>query len=427
VFGYPLDKDVFTLIESSLSDRLKALGVKIGTQELPPPKPRDLRGIEHTLAGTWSSNLYGETFVVEDSYPQDYKYGNHPLRIHTPPEIIALWAKEPQLADIRPQEYAFIDIETTGLSGNAGTYAFLIGVGRFQENVFHLAQFFLQDPSAEAAQLAGLDEFTHGCRSLVTFNGKAFDIPVLRTRYRMQGFTFPLLNISHVDLLHLARRLWRERLPSRTLIDLEAQVLNIIRTMEDVPSWVIPQLYLDYLNTGDARFLKSVFYHNAKDVLSMVSLFNHIADLLTDPLNRPETTAIDLYGIAKLYETLHQRRHAVAIYTQSLTLGLPTELHLQTLISLSSLYKQLDDMQAAVPLWEEAACVGHIEACIELAKHYEHLKKDELNALAWTEKALHILNNKEMSRAERLSWQEKIEHRHVRLARKIQQNLKSSH
>jgi uncharacterized protein YprB with RNaseH-like and TPR domain len=416
------------VLDQSLFERLKAMGVRIGMQDLAPPaiKPRIVNNLTQILPGEWRSTLYGETYVVSTIYPEDHCHGRHPLRIHTPPEIIALWAKEPLLADIPPEDYAFLDIETTGLTGSAGTYAFLIGVGRFKEGEYHLEQFFLQDLSKEAAQLAALTEFMHNSRALVTFNGKSFDIPFLQTRFIMQGMTFPFSGICHLDLLHLARKLWRERLPSRSLIDIEAKILDILRDVEDVPSWIIPQLYIDYLDTGDARFIKSVFYHNLKDVLSMVSLLNHIADLLIDPLNRPDTSAVDLFGIAKLNETLKQREAAIAVYTQSLVLGLPEDLYLQTLTNLSLLYKQMNDWKSALCLWEEAANAGQIEACIELAKYYEHHEPILEVAIEWTERADKILKQKKLARVERTRLKTMLDRRRERLLHKIMLKVKKS-
>jgi uncharacterized protein YprB with RNaseH-like and TPR domain len=373
----------------TLSERLKALGVQIGARDLPAPQPQVSHGIEQEVGGIWISTPYGETYEIEETYPSDHQHGLYSLQVGTPPDIVAEYAREPALVDIAPEAYTFLDIETTGLSGSTGTYAFLIGAGRFYEGAFHIKQFFLPAPQSESAQLAAFADFIYGSQALITFNGKAFDVPVLQTRFTLQGLATPFKPApSHLDLLHLARRLWRERLPSRTLLDLEGQILGILRSQADIPSWIIPQLYFDYLTTGDARLLKGVFYHNAKDILGLVTLFNHVNTLLNNPLNRPETPAIDLAGIGRLYETLGRAEDARQLYEQCLQLGLPEDLHQQTEKRLSVLYKRAENWEAASRIWESAALTGHIYAHVELAKYFEHQRKDIPAALHWTQAAL---------------------------------------
>jgi uncharacterized protein YprB with RNaseH-like and TPR domain len=143
--------------------------------------------------------------------------------------IIAQWAREPRLAEVEPDTFAFLDTETTGLAGGTGTYAFLVGVGRYDGEDFHLAQFFMRDPAEEPALLWALTDFLGPCQALVTFNGKAFDVPLLNARYITNGETPSLTSTAHLDLLPLARRLWRDRLPSRALGYLEEHILGLTR------------------------------------------------------------------------------------------------------------------------------------------------------------------------------------------------------
>src|SRR5450830_1088490 len=193
-----------------------------------------------------------DTFVAEQTYPSDYRHGLTPLRISAPLLTIAQWARDPRLAVLPIESFAFLDVETTGLAGGTGTYAFLVGVGRFEGDTFHLAQYFMRDPAEESAMLEGLMEFLAPNSALVTFNGKAFDAPLLVTRYMMHNIPVPFKDFAHLDLLPLARRLWRDRLPSRALKYLEENVLAAPRTVDEVPGYEIPYLYFDYLRTGDA-------------------------------------------------------------------------------------------------------------------------------------------------------------------------------
>lgn len=375
--------------KATLSDRLKALGVRIGARDMPAPQAQPAHGIEEEVGAVIVSTPYGETYEIEETYASDYRHGLYPLQVGTTPDVVAEYAREPSLLHIEPEAYTFLDIETTGLSGSTGTYAFLIGAGRFYGGCFHVKQFFLPAPQGEPAQLTAFADFIYGSRALITFNGKAFDVPVLQTRFTLQGIASPFRPPPpHLDLLHLARRLWRERLPSRTLLDLEGQILGILRSQADIPSWIIPSLYFDYLSNGDARLLKGVVYHNAKDILGLVTLFNHANHLLNNPLDRPETPALDLAGIGRLYETLGRMEEARQLYEQCLFLGLPEELQHQTQRRLSAIYKRAENWDSASLIWETAANAGHIYAHIELAKYFEHHRKDIPAALHWTQSAL---------------------------------------
>jgi tetratricopeptide (TPR) repeat protein len=289
----------------------------------------------------------------------------------------------------------------------------------------------MRDPVEEPAQLLALEEFLAPCQALVTFNGKSFDAPLLNTRYLIHGWRSPLLERSHVDLLHLARRLWRDRLPSRTLGNLEIQILGSERTEEDIPGWAIPQMYFDYLRSGDPTPLKSVFYHNAMDVVSLAALFNHMASLLANPGESPIEHGVDLIALARLYEDLGEIDAAVELYLHGLdfedhsTSPIAPEFRLtrsallDAIQRLAMIHKHRDDYETAVTLWEKAAGYQHIQAHIELAKFYEHRLRDYQVALSWSKSALDLVNSESFQRFERLRWQPELETRIERLMRKL--------
>jgi uncharacterized protein YprB with RNaseH-like and TPR domain len=312
----------------TLSDKLKALGVKLGAQELPPPRPRRIAyAIEQVLPGRTQLTPYGEAYLVETLYAPDYRHGHAGLCITASLQAMAEWAREASLLACCPTDLVFLDTETTGLSGGTGTYTFLVGMGRYEGDQFRLVQFFMRDPIEEPAHLAALADFLQPCRALVTFNGKSFDVPLLNTRFVTNGSTSPLGSVAHVDLLHLARRLWRDRLPSRALGYLETHILGAVRTGEDVAGWLIPTLYFDYLRSGDARPLKNVFYHNAMDILALAALFSYTASLLADPLNGGIKHGVDLVAMAKLFEDLGQLETARQVYEHSLGHDLTGEVY----------------------------------------------------------------------------------------------------
>jgi uncharacterized protein YprB with RNaseH-like and TPR domain len=407
---------------SSLADKLKALGVKLGTSELGPPKARHGTPIEKILDGQFQTTPRGEAFVVEQQHLTEYRHGIFPIRLESPLEVIAAWAQDARLASFDPASFIFLDTETSGLSGGTGTYAFMVGAGRFetteQGERFHLRQFFMRDPAEEPAMLEALAEFLAPAQALVTYNGKAFDLPLLRTRYILHNIPLPFENYAHVDLLPLARRLWRDRLPSRTLKYIEENVMLAPRTSEEVPGYEIPWLYFDYLRSGEATPLKGVFYHNAMDILALAALLNHTAGLLSDPLNGQVEHGLDLMAIAKLYEDLGRWDQAARIYERGLEMELDESDFAQAVQRLSILQKRRGDLDQAVRWWEQAAAEGHVYAYVELAKYYEHRQKDYTEALRWSRAALAHVNEADFPPYARQYWLEELEHRASRLERK---------
>ena len=400
----------------SLSDRLKALGVKVGTADLPPAKEKtSAASIQEVVEGRFLSTRLGETFVCEQVYPADYRHGRTALGLAARLDVLAAWAGDPRLLELPREAYAFLDTETSGLAGGTGTYAFLVGVGRYEGDAFRLVQFFMRDPSEEAALLEGLADFLAPSRALVTFNGKAFDAPLLKTRYRLHQAPVPFEDYAHLDLLPLARRLWRDRLPSRALKYLEENVLEAPRTLEEVPGFEIPYIYFDYLRSGDAAPLKGVFYHNAMDVVAMAALLGHVSGLLAEPLEREHEFGLDVIALAKLFEDLGRWDDAARLYERGLELGVPEADFWQAVRRLSTLQRRRGDLEAAVRLWEKAAGEGHVYAAIELAKHFEHRRRDPLEALKWARAAQALAQDPSLPPYLREHWNAEIRHRLERL------------
>src|SRR5512146_2606964 len=283
----------------SLTDKLKSLGVKTGTAGLPKPARQEGHGIDSVLSGTVLPTALGETFVYEERFAGDYRHGLASIRLDVPLTVISAWAADPRLSSIDLSSFIFLDTETSGLAGGTGTYAFLVGAARFIDGEFVLKQFFMRDPAEEPALLEALADFLAAGQALVTFNGRAFDAPLLSTRYTLHSIPNPFKDFAHLDLLPLSRRLWRDRLPSRALKYLEENILGLPRTSEEVPGYEIPWLYFDYLRTGDATPLKGVFYHNAMDVVAMAALLSHVSSILHDPFNGGVEHGLDFVALGK--------------------------------------------------------------------------------------------------------------------------------
>lgn len=411
----------------SLADKLKSLGVKTGTVDIPVSKKKIGTSIQDVLSGEFINTRRGEAFIHEEIYEANYRHGWAPLETDAPLTLMAAWAKDARLLEMQLEDFAFLDTETSGMAGGTGTYAFLVGAGRFEKTesglVFRLLQFFMRDPSEEPALLEALADFLAPCEALVTYNGKAFDAPLLRTRYTLHDIPIPFEDYAHVDLLHLARRLWRDRLPSRTLKHIEENVLDAPRSSEEVPGYEIPWLYFDYLRTGDAGEMKGVFYHNAMDIVALAALFSHTVNMLHDPFDENIQHGLDVIALAKLHEDLDQWDKAARLYERGLDMSIEEDDFWKAVRRLSVLQKRRGDLDEAVRWWEQAAEQGHIYAHVELAKHYEHRIKDFVEAQKWSQAALKIvISDGDMQEYVREHWQAELEHRLKRLAGRIKRN-----
>jgi uncharacterized protein YprB with RNaseH-like and TPR domain len=441
-----------------LADKLKSLGVKmpsdslgqmVRASDLPAPAPKEgtAAPIETVLDGHWIETRRGEAFISDQFWPLEYSHGQVGLFSSAPLHNLAHWAGDARLHDLPIEKIAFLDTETSGLAGGTGTYAFLVGIGRFSSTDsiaesrirtesstdsftdsrirtdgkagFQLRQFFMRDPSEEAALLEAMLDFMAPCEALVTFNGKAFDAPLLTTRYTLHSIPTPFRNFTHVDLLPLARRLWRDRLPSRALKYLEEHVMFAPRTSEEVPGYEIPFLYFDFLRTGDAAPLKGVFYHNAMDIVAMTALFSHTASMLADPHSADLEHGLDVAALAKLFEDMGKWDDAARLYERGLQIGLPEAGFAETLRRYSALQRRRGNVESAVKLWEQAAGEGHVYAHVELSKHHEHRKRDISEAFRWARSALELAQAPSLPPSIRKYWTEEITHRLARLEKKF--------
>lgn len=403
----------------SLTKQLKALGVELGKDRRPGQPRLEKYPIEAVIDGQFWDVMDGQVFCREEHYPKDHLHGSTPIWPEHPIHRLCQWANADPLTLADLQNFIFLDTETSGLAGGTGTYAFEVGVGRFTEDGFHLAQFFMRHPGEEPALLAGLSKFMDGLQAVVTYNGKAFDIPLLNTRYTLMGLSSPFEGVDHFDLLPLARRLWRIRLESRTLGNVENRILGIVRSEQEVPGYLIPEMYFEYLRTQDARPLSSVFYHNAVDILSLAGLFSHMAYLLHEPhsdlIRHPE----DIVALGRFFEAMGEPSQAEMLYKKALEEKLPDDLSRDTRSKLSFLLKRNGNWAGAIELWEHAAEDKELYAFEELAKYYEHQARDLATALTWVLRAIMALDRNYQSAYEHQLWQASLNHRMDRINRKL--------
>ena len=282
---------------NNLSERLKRLGVQLGISQPLQTNSEKNPPLEELVPGRTIATIFGEVFSLNHTYPEDRQHGHLPLKPLTDHHWLAQWAKAPATPDLR--SLVFLDTETTGLSGGTGTMPFMIGAGRFIENQFVVEQFFVRNPAEETAQLAALSEFVEGVEGIVTYNGKAFDMPIINTRYIMQRLSNPFTAATHFDLLPYTRRIWKSRLGQCNLGNIERHVLGFEREQEDIPGYLVPDFYREYLFTGDATHMPGIFYHNEIDVLSLSALFSWLAAILEDPSDERFTDPGDLISVTR--------------------------------------------------------------------------------------------------------------------------------
>jgi tetratricopeptide (TPR) repeat protein len=295
----------------------------------------------------------------------------------------------PRLPGVDFRQAVFLDTETTGLSGGTGTYAFLVGFGHFAGEEFLLHQYFLRHYGEEPAVLWAVGEALKPFPYLVTFNGRRFDWPLLETRFTCTRLRSCLPSFAHVDLLYPSWTLWRQRLGSCRLGNLEGAVLAAPRH-GDVPGELIPGLYFTYLRTGDARPLVPVLEHNLLDLLSLVSLTAAIGHRLAYPGGWADRE--DLLAVGRFYEREGEETVAACCYREAATGGGGRR---EALHRLAALAKRQGDYQTAEgSLLSLADEYESLEALIELAKLYEHRLASLDRARDYTERALALVRRR---------------------------------
>jgi uncharacterized protein YprB with RNaseH-like and TPR domain len=300
----------------------------------------------------------------------------------------AMLANDPSIAYFSASDALFLDTETTGLAGGTGTMAFLIGLGWFEDGQFHVRQILARDFGEEKAALSYLSEIAGEKKFLVTFNGKAFDVNLLTTRFILNRLRSDLSSLPHLDLLHPSRRILGHRLENSRLATLEAEVLGVERE-GDIPGWEIPQRYFDWLRHRDGRLLASIFEHNRLDVISMASLTAHLTEILTAQELIQNVHASDYLAAARLLLKRRDSCGVEKILNMFNDRGCK-EISAVSKKDLSFLYKRTGQWQQAVQIWQELITTlpADYSTISEMAKWLEHHVRDYQQAKDLVEKVL---------------------------------------
>ncbi len=361
----------------------------------------------------------GRCYLRELQIPLGQSHGRGRLAeaLHCRGEILGLLDKTCDWRDFHAAGALFLDTETTGLSGGTGTWVFLIGLGWFENDSFILRQYFLRHPGEEKAMLTHFTNTASRFNTLITFNGRAFDLPLIQSRQVLAGLARRTEPELHLDLLHCSRRLWKERLPSCSLRSLEEALLGLKR-YGDIPGEEIPAVYFNYLRRGETARLKQVFQHNVLDILSMVTLLAQVARAAAgEAVEHPA----DFYSLGRLYLEAGETEHATRCFARSAQCG-DERLEQAALRQLAAIHKKQGRWHEAAKLWRELIRrrSHDLSPYVELAKYYEHQAKEYEAALETVAQALSRARQRRGPASGELSLPA-LQHRLARLRRKLGQ------
>jgi uncharacterized protein len=401
----------------SIRERLNAMQPEVTEKRDPAPTGIS---IDIVTPGFERPTAVGSHFVAEN-HVDVTELGARTFDNEVRPSILAPRGDWP--SNVSPNEIIFLDTETTGLDRGIGTHVFLVGIGYFAEGTFRVEQHFLRDLHEEPSMLNELGRIIREFKVLVTFNGRGFDWPLIHNRFIFHGYR-DIPELVHWDLLTSARRIWRNRLGDCSLGNLEQQLLGV-RRFDDVPGFLIPNLYFDYLRSRDARPLRPVFSHNREDIVSLARL----ADLMLLTENDPNTLGHPVdrmsFGLCLLNHGDLKSARQVILHELDNQLIQPDLRH--------RVCKALADQLKRQRVWNEAEEIWTsmlsypwdtaeqaIYPLVELAKLHEHRYRDYRRAMSYVDRALSL--------AELRGWQperSELMHRYARLQRRYTNQSKT--
>jgi len=403
-------------------ERLVAMTKARPRREPVRPVPGPKLDLSEVLAGEEVDNDLGTFYCVDRVFPLSHRQGRMQLERlkHVPRETLSLLSRGDDSYELPLEQALFLDTETTGLAGGSGTCAFLVGLGFVEADSFVVRQMFMRDYGEEAAMLQALGELLSRFDVLVSYNGKTFDIPLLESRFILSRQRSSFERMLHFDLLHPARSLWKARIESCRLMELENRLLGLERE-DDVPGHMIPDLYFRFVRSGDARAMHHVFHHNRDDILSLAALTVCASDLLDE--NHVPDDPLDDVSLGRLFERSDQPERSMLHYSRAVESGVTGAARRRALKALADQHKRRGDLDEACKLWRELegeVSLESIHALHELAMVAEHREGDHGDGLALCDRALERLEQSyDLPLAFRMRWRDAFEHRRRRLERRL--------
>lgn len=359
----------------------------------------------------WRS-MQAEPFLFEGqcawvrtvSYSLDTQFGRY--RFSDLKEAIAIWNEErvqhPLSANnLSFDDLLFFDTETTGLGHGVGNTIFLIGCGRVLDDRVVVKQFFLPSPGDEVALYQAFLTDVKDLKNLVTYNGKAFDWPQIKTRHTFLRDAVPKLpKFGHFDLLHASRRLWKDTLESGRLSVVERDILGVTRG-RDTPGHLVPIYYFDYVREQNPEIIRGVLEHNQYDILSLVTLYTHLSRLL---LYREPGTAKEQYEIGRWFLYLGALEQALTCFSRIVEDNSRESILAKKHIA--DIYKRQKRYDESMSIWKELVktSIHRSDILIDMAKICEHHYKDYEKALFYAKQAYQNEKQKKrlLNRSEKL-------------------------
>jgi uncharacterized protein YprB with RNaseH-like and TPR domain len=434
-------------IVSPPSERAGRAGTTAGASGFSRTEPNAGRTEAHAgsndqqPAGTLGGEWRGGCFVVECRVDPNMRHGRTLVgdfaeRVNAAADGAALIASgaPPRLPLL------FFDLETTGLSGGAGTHAFLVGCGSFDAaGGFVTRQYLLTRFADERPLLAAVSAELGQAGALVTFNGKSFDAPLIETRFLFHRLAWIGARLPHLDVLHPARRFWgsgagRPGESSCSLASLERQILGVGR-MGDVPGFEIPARYFQFVRSGDARPLGVVLEHNRLDLLSLAGLAARLLDVVQagpDAARNPRE-ALALGGV---YARAGDDGRALAAFERAVdmdmgargpvsgvssSVGSVRAVRIESLRALAVALRRARRFDEAAACWrrllDEPSCSPPCarEAYQALAIHNEHRVRDLAAAKDFALRSL--------AHGPHPAWYEAVQHRVARIERRMERRV----
>ena len=355
---------------------------------------RNYQKLDECVRGKWSNTPFGDVFVGLADFPIRSAIGN--TKLDNIFRITDNWLSRlgnfDQEKPIDFRQTVFVDTETTGLSGGTGTVAFLVGIGYFSEDTFQVDQYFIDSFAKEEGMLDLIADFLQPYTTVISFNGKTFDLPILENRYVLAGQKTPFARLDHLDLLHPSRQLWKLTLENCRLQTIEKNILHHYRE-DDVPGEEAPRIYFRYLQAGDPVPLEPVFRHNADDIVSLVAITSALWRQFHAPDEDSEAGLID-HARGRMYSNKGELSLALCAYRRSLSGQLTPNRRQEVLVHMALIHKklgQLEEMETVLHTALEIRDPFTIVPYEELAKYYEHRKKDFSEAIRIVETALAAL------------------------------------
>lgn len=377
--------------------------------------------------GTIRETDLGPVWMVETVYDEGYLHGRTELSKSIRKTALDFFGIENSQDPFNLTGAAVIDTETTGLAGGTGTYPFIIGIGFWRKNKFIVRQYILRDFSEEPAQLSAFTEDLNKTSSLLTYNGKSFDIPLLRTRFRINRMKVPFVDYPHIDLLHPCRRIYRNHFETFNLTFLEAMILGFERA-DDVPSHLIPKIYFDFLQNRDDDLLIPILYHNRDDIISLYMLAQETArriDLALCGASNDDNMFLSLAKILFVSRDYDSAEKMLGFIKSDFA---ENQVNDDAMMIKAITAKRVRDWGKAQSVWRQMVDCGRfgIFPHIELAKHMEHWAKDFDSALELTNSAMRHLEFERdfLPFADYKTSLNELKHRQKRLLKKI--NKKSA-